>query len=212
MAAGRPRSFDADKAVDIAMNVFWRKGYAGTSMADLTDAMGIAAPSLYAAFGNKESLFRRAMDRYAEGPAGFMVVSMEQPTAQDVVTHMLRAAAASHTDPHYPGGCFMVQSESSCGDSVGLRREIIKQRNGGEAMLHKRLKRAQSDGDLPADADTKALARYFVTVMYGMAVQAANGAGRKDLDEVVSFALGQWPGSTRPAGKKPRASKAKPRA
>jgi len=210
MAAGRPRSFDADKAIDIAMNVFWRKGYTGTSMADLTDAMGINAPSLYAAFGNKESLFRRAMQRYAEGPAGFMVVSMAQPTALGVVTHMLRAAAASHTDPRYPAGCFMVQSESTCGDSVPLRREIIRQRNGGEALLHKRLKRAQADGDLSADTDVRALARYFVTVMYGMAVQAANGAGRKDLDEVVSFALSQWPGLTS-ASKSPAASKSKAR-
>lgn len=209
MTAGRPRSFDVDKAVDIAMNVFWRKGYTGTSMADLTEAMGINAPSLYAAFGNKEGLFRRAMDRYAEGPAGFMVVSMAQPTALSAVTHMLRAAAASHTDPRYPAGCFMVQSESSCGDgAVRLRRDIIKQRNGGEALLHKRLKQAQTDGDLPADADPKALARYFVTVMYGMAVQAANGAGRKDLDEVVSFTLGQWPGLiglASPMARKPKA-------
>lgn len=180
------------------MNVFWRKGYAATSMADLTKAMGINAPSLYAAFGNKEGLFRRAMDRYAEGPAGFMVVSMQQPTALDVVTHMLRAAAASHTDPHFPAGCFMVQSESTVGDkSEKLRRDIIKQRNGGEALLRKRLEQAKADGDLPAQMDPTELARYAVTVMYGMAIQAANGASRKDLDQIVNFTLKNWPTSAK---------------
>lgn len=194
MTAGRPRAFDIDKAVDIAMNVFWRKGYAATSVSDLTEAIGISAPSLYAAFGNKEGLFRRAMERYAQGPAGFMVVSMAQPTALAVVTHMLRAAAASHTDPHFPAGCFMVQSESTIGDKAEkLRRDVIKQRNGGEALLRKRLERARNEGDLPATVDPAELARYFVTVMYGMAVQAANGASRKDLDQVASFALKTWP-------------------
>src|SRR5580693_7878419 len=106
MTVGRPRAFNTDKALDRAMKVFWRKGYEGASLPDLTRAMGINRPSLYAAFGNKEALFRKALDRYAAGPASYACKALEAPTARGVVERLLRGAAGS--DPHSPRGCLMV--------------------------------------------------------------------------------------------------------
>src|SRR5271154_809619 len=105
---GRPRSFDLDKALNAAMNVFWREGYEGASLSDLTEAMGITRPSLYAAFGNKEDLFRQVLDRYDERTAGFLVDSIEAPTARTVAERLLRGAAHFHADLNNPPGCLMV--------------------------------------------------------------------------------------------------------
>src|ERR1700687_5700303 len=106
---GRPRSFDSDKALDAAMQVFWRKGYEGASLSDLTDAMGINRPSLYAAFGDKEALFRKALDRYAKGPAAYVREALNQPTAREVAQALLLGTADLLTDPQHPSGCLMVQ-------------------------------------------------------------------------------------------------------
>jgi AcrR family transcriptional regulator len=197
MAGGRPREFDIDDALDAAMRVFWRKGYAGASLPDLTRAMGISAPSLYAAFGSKEGLYRRVLARYDDGPARFMSEALEAPTARAVVERMLRAAAELQTDPRWPRGCLMVRGEGSCGGERAdpLRREIVARLNGGERALRKRLERARSERDLPPDADPAQLARWVATVKYGMAVQAAGGASRKQLDQVVDLMLLAWPGA-----------------
>src|ERR1700687_480877 len=106
---GRPRSFDLGKALDAGMLVFWRKGYEGASLSDLTRAMGINRPSLYAAFGDKEALFRKALDRYDEGPAAYVREALKQPTVRAVTEQLLRGAAKLSTDPHHPPGCLMVQ-------------------------------------------------------------------------------------------------------
>ena len=105
MAIGRPREFDFDQALDLALQVFWRKGYEGASMADLTEAMGITKPSLYAAFGNKEELFRKALDRYVDGPGGYVRIALEKPTARAVVEHILHASADALCGPDHPPGC-----------------------------------------------------------------------------------------------------------
>src|SRR5438067_10331176 len=115
---GRPREFDVDKALNRALQVFWRKGYEGASMPDLTRAMGINRPSLYAAFGNKQELFRKAVERYASGPAGYVREALELPTARQVVERLLFGAACGATDRKHPRGCLMVQGALTCGDAA----------------------------------------------------------------------------------------------
>src|SRR6202158_6047751 len=129
---GRPRSFDFDKALDAAMQVFWRNGYEGASLSALTQAMGINRPSLYAAFGDKETLFRKALDRYDEGPAAYVRDALKQPTARAVTQHLLRGTADLFTDPHHPLGCLMVQGALVCGEADDcICRELVSARAGG---------------------------------------------------------------------------------
>ena len=191
---GRPRCFDADRALDRAVHVFWRKGYEGASLSDLTRAMGINRPSLYAAFGGKEALFQKALDRYAEGPAGYVRDALAEPTARGVVERMLRGAVALQTDPKTPPGCLVVNGALACGAKADrVRRRLASHRDALEHDLRRRLERARATGDLPAGARPADLARYVMTVMRGMAVQAAGGATRAELDGVVRTALRAWP-------------------
>lgn len=190
----RPRMFDADEALDRALRVFWRKGYEGTSLADLTKAMQINRPSLYAAFGNKEGLFRRALDRYAEGPAAFAREALAAPTARAVVERLWSGAIDQLADPRSPRGCLLVQGALACGDAAeSVRRELATRRAAGVAALRERLERAVAEGDLPSDADPDDLARFVTAVSHGMSVQAAGGATREDLERVVRTALRAWP-------------------
>jgi AcrR family transcriptional regulator len=189
---GRPRAFDVDQALNRAMQVFWRKGYLGTSLSDLTDAMGINRPSLYAAFGNKESLFRKALDQYAKGPSSYLREALREPTACAVVEKLLHGVVDMLTDPGTPTTCLWVHGALSCGDDP-LREEFAAQRAAGLAELRKRFKRAVADGDLPPDSDADTLARYVQTVNFGLTVQASTGAKRKELLGVVEIALKAWP-------------------
>ncbi|MGH8065918.1 MAG: TetR/AcrR family transcriptional regulator [Candidatus Entotheonellia bacterium] len=194
MASGRPRAFDLEKALDRALHVFWRKGYEGTSLSDLTKAMGINRPSLYAAFGNKAALFRKALDRYVEGPAAYTRTALDEPTARAVVERLLRGVVDLLTDPCTPQGCLAVQGALACRDAAdAIRQELIARRAAGEVALRQRLEHAIADGDLLADADPADLARYVTTVAQGMAVQAAGGASREELQRVVEMALRAWP-------------------
>src|SRR3982074_3060381 len=153
MAMGRPREFDPDQALDIALQVFWRRGYEGASMADLTEAMGITKPSLYAAFGNKEELFRKALDRYVDGPGGYVQVALAKPTAREVVEHLLLEAADAVTDPNNPPGCLAVQGALCCGDAAqSIKQELMLRRANGEEDLRKRFDRAIAEGNLPGGA------------------------------------------------------------
>ena len=194
MPGGRPRAFDIDEALDRALRVFWRQGYEGTSLPDLTAAMGINRPSLYAAFGNKEQLFRRALDRYGEGPAARLREALEQPSAYGVAERLLSSTADALTDPHNPPGCLAVQGALSCSEAAEpIRKELIARRAASGAALRGRFERARSEGDLPGDADPADLARYVATLLQGMAVQAAGGASRDELRRVVATALRAWP-------------------
>ncbi len=176
------------------MKVFWQKGYEGSSLSDLTAAMGINRPSLYAAYGNKEALFRKALDRYIEGSADFLHRSMDQPTSRAVVEHLLLSSADGMTCPDNPRGCLTVRCALSSGEAAdSIRLELVKRRADGESVLRKRLERAQSEGDLPADASPADLARYVMTVHQGMSVQATGGANRSQLHRVVKTALRVWP-------------------
>jgi AcrR family transcriptional regulator len=191
---GRPRSFDTDQALDRALRVFWQKGYEGASLSDLTRAMGINRPSLYAAFGNKEALFRKALDRYAEGRASYIQEALREPTARSVAERLLHGAANLLTNPATPRGCLMVQGALSCGKAADpIRHELALRRAGGEAAIRQRFERAIRDGDLPADTDSADLARFVATVIHGMSVQAAGGASRKELLRVVAMTLRAWP-------------------
>ncbi len=195
MQKGRPREFDADKVLDKALHVFWERGYEGTSLSDLTEAMGINRPSLYAAFGNKEELFRRALDRYAEkGPGAVHREALAEPTAKAVVEYLLRSVAKSLTDPCNPAGCLAVQGALTCGDAAeSIKQELCKRRSAGEQDLRQRFERAKTEGDLSPDSDPAALARYVMTITQGMSVQAAGGASRADLLAVAEMALKAWP-------------------
>lgn len=192
---GRPRGFDADKALDRALKVFWRKGYEGTSITDLTRAMCINRPSLYAAFGDKETLFRKALERYEQGPVNFMREALNEPTARSVAERMLSGAVESMCAARNPQGCMLVQGALAAGDDAEpVQRELAQHREAGVTALTQRLRRAKKEGDLPADADPAALARYLMTVINGMAVQSVSGATPADLRKVAETALRSWPG------------------
>ncbi len=194
MAKGRPREFDVDEALDSALRVFWRRGYEGATLPDLTAAMGINRPSLYAAFGSKEELFRKALDRYVAGPAAFVREALNEPTARAVAERLLGGTIDLVTDRRNPRGCLIVQSALACGETAeSVRREVAARRVAGESAVRQRFERARAEGDLPAETDAADLARYVVTVMRGMAVQAAGGASRQDLRRVVELALRAWP-------------------
>jgi AcrR family transcriptional regulator len=191
---GRPREFDVDTALDRALKVFWRKGYEGASLPDLTGAMGINRPSLYAAFGNKEALFRKVLDRYVEGPAAYLRAALDEPTARAAAERLLGGAVDLLTDPRNPRGCLMVQGALACGEAAeSVRRELASRRVAGEVAVRQRFERALAEGDLPADSDPADLARFVVTVIRGMAVQAVGGASREELRRVVEVALRAWP-------------------
>jgi AcrR family transcriptional regulator len=192
--SGRPREFDVDQALDRALKVFWRKGYEGSSLPDLTKAMRINRPSLYAAFGNKAALFKKAIDRYVEGPGAFVREALQQPTAKAVAERLLGGTIDLVTGSRNPRGCFIVQGALACGDSADrARRELAKRRDASMTELCKRFERAVAEGDLASDASPGDLARFVMTLMHGIAVQAASGASRDELQRTVSIALRAWP-------------------
>ena len=190
--AGRPRGFDVDHALERAMTVFWEKGYEGTSLDDLTREMGINRPSLYAAFGNKESLFRKVLDRYLDQFGARMQCALERPTARESVEALLMGVIEVG-EPGTPRGCLLVQGALCGGDSVEpIRLELASRRKALEARLQARLEQAVEAGEwLPGGASD--LARYFSTVLHGLAVQSAGGADRAELAPVVDLALRAWP-------------------
>jgi AcrR family transcriptional regulator len=189
---GRPRAFDPDAALNRAMHVFWAKGYEGASLSNLTRAMRINRPSLYAAFGNKEQLFGKVLDRYINGPVAWFGKALAAPKARDVVEQIFLATAAMAEDSRTPAGCLLVQGALACGNA-SARKEVAARRAAVEVALRRRLQRAKREGDLPKSADPAELAHYVMTVVRGMAVQSAGGASRKQLHRVAQIALRAWP-------------------
>ena len=191
---GRPRAFDTDTALEKALEVFWRKGYDGTSLTDLTEAMGINKPSLYAAFGNKEQLFLKAIELYERRPCAFFLPALEKATAYQVAEHMLYGAAMNMADSSHPQGCVVVQGALSCSEAAAtVKAALINRRLEGEQKLRQRFERAKAEGDLPASADAETLARYLGTVLQGMAIQANNGATAAQLRQVAEMTLQAFP-------------------
>ncbi len=192
---GRPREFDVEEALDAAMHLFWDRGYEGTSLSDLTEATGVSRPCLYAAFGNKESLFRKALARYTELRDPITSAALAQPTARGVAAALLSASAEALAQPGHLG-CLTVQAALAGSDGAeAIRRELSAQREAAVGTLRLRFEQAQAEGDFPPDAEPADLARYVVTVINGMAVQAAGGCGSDELHRVAEVALMAWPGS-----------------
>ncbi|MGJ5151935.1 TetR/AcrR family transcriptional regulator [Bradyrhizobium sp. HKCCYLR1023] len=190
MGIGRPRTFDRDTALDQAMEVFWRHGYEGATIAQLTDAMGINPPSLYAAFGSKEALLRAALDRYTARREAWMEEVLGAPTAREVTARMLMGVAEKQTDPSNPPGCLLVQGGLACGSgSANVPFELAARRAQTEEQLRHRFERAKDEGDLASTADPAALARYVSAVITGMSVMASSGADREALAQVATVAI-----------------------
>jgi AcrR family transcriptional regulator len=190
MAMGRPREFDREGVLDEAMEVFWRHGYEGATIAQLTAAMGINPPSLYAAFGSKEGLLKAALDHYSAKRAEFMSEVLAAPTARKVVELLLLRIADLQTDPANPPGCLLVAGGLACGTGAeNIPFELASRRAQTEDQLRNRFVRAKNEGDLAAEADPAALARYLSAVIAGMGVLASSGSDRDELRQVALVSL-----------------------
>ncbi len=191
---GRPRSFDRQQALTSAMEVFWIRGYEAASISDLTEAMGIASPSLYAAFGSKEGLFHEAVELYGrtEGPALWDAVEAA-PTAREGIEGFLAATARAFSRPGKPRGCLVTLSAINLvSASPSVCDAMRKERGRGQRGLEARLQRAMAEGELPASLDAGAVAAFYLTVQQGMSIQARDGASRETLEQVVRGAMAAW--------------------
>src|SRR5258708_7771693 len=192
--AGRTRQWDVDQALDRALEVFWARGYEGATLPELTRAMGINRPSLYAAFGNKEQLFRKALERYQTGPMSFLAEALRKPTARAVVEAIFSGFVKMQRERDKARGCLIVSGALAAGEEAEtVHRELVQLRQAIVKTLRERFKRAVQDGDLPAETDCATLARYTATVLGGLAVQAASGTTEKELRLVAALAMQAWP-------------------
>jgi len=192
---GRPREFDVDEALTAALRVFWRRGYEGASMAELTAEMGIAKPSLYAAFGNKEELFKKALDLYEREKLAYIQEALKEPSSRQMAERLLMGALALQTSSCDPKGCLGVISSMACGpESSSIRQDVIERQKSGRQALINRLEEYRRDGDLPSDIEPEALARYLTAVLQGLSVQAGAGASYDELKSLADMAMRTWPG------------------
>ncbi|MEW2452163.1 TetR/AcrR family transcriptional regulator [Streptomyces parvulus] len=191
---GRPRGFDVDEALENAMRVFWQNGYEGASLSDLLHAMGISRTSMYVAFGNKEELFRKALARYTHGPASYGVEAVAEPTARQVATVFLHGEVRCSTLPGYPTGCLSLRaSVLGSEDGQAIRDLLAAWHDETATLLSERFRRALDEGDLPSQTDPELLAKYVMTIGGGVAIQAAGGVERTDLQLIVDAVLQNWP-------------------
>lgn len=191
---GRHREYDVEQVLDAALCVFWRKGYEGTSYADLTEAAGVERPALYSAFGNKEALFRRVLERYDERFMTHIPEALAKPTSREVAAHLLTSSVELNTRFPDRTGCLGINGAVAGSDeSEPVRQALIGFRALGQTRLRERFERAQAEGDLPASARPAALAAYVMALLHGMAIQAKAGFAREMLDAVVDQALSTWP-------------------
>ncbi len=192
---GRPREFCPEAALTAALQVFWRRGYEAASLAELTEAMGITKPSLYACFGNKEALFRKALDLYGREKLAYVQTALKAPTAKGVAEAFLRGALAMLSNEHDPRGCLGVISAVACTTYAdSLRDEVMALRASSDRAILERFQRAQQEGDLPEGVEAAALASYLSTILQGMSVQARSGASIEELEQLVATTLAIWPG------------------
>ncbi|MFC9893657.1 TetR/AcrR family transcriptional regulator [Nocardia sp. NPDC127579] len=192
-ARGRPRSFDRAEALDKAVRLFWTRGYEATSIGDLTAELGIGAPSLYAAFGDKATLFAEVVRAFGARYGGFLPRALEEePTATAAVRRMLREAAAEYTRPECPHGC-LVMSAGVNTTSAEVADMLRNMRNRNIEMFAQHIQADIDAGLLPADANARALARYVGTVLQGMSQASRDGASRGELAEVAELAMANWP-------------------
>jgi AcrR family transcriptional regulator len=193
---GRPRAFDRDEALRRAMEVFWEHGYEATSVSHLTAAMGISSPSLYAAFGCKEELFREAVAYYNDTLGATAAAELsEQPTARDAIAAVLRHHATVFCDPDNPRGCLIVLAATTSGDDTRSVHEYLAEwRMALETDFRERVERGIAEGDVPVGADAAAIAAFYNTVNHGMAIQARDGADEKKLSSIAEGAIAAWDG------------------
>lgn len=195
-ARGRPRGFDREEALRRAMQLFWERGYEAASLGELTRAMGINRPSLYAAFGSKEALFREAVAQYdAEEGAEIQRILDAAPTARDAVEGVLRHNARAYARPGQPRGCMIVLSSLlGTPESAEIRRFLSENRAAGEAGLRRRIERGIAEGDVPPGADVRRIAAFYTTVIQGLSVQARDGASARALEAIAQAAMAAWDG------------------
>lgn len=190
---GRPREFCPDTALAAALQVFWTKGYEGASLTDLTDAMGITRPSLYAAFGNKEALFRQALDLYQRDKTAYIGEAMQEQTARAVADYMLHGAVDTATGGECRG-CMGVIATVACQSVEPSIRDDVNQRaESAKAMIVERMQRAIDAGEFVVETQAEPITRYLLAILQGISVQAQSGATRAELLEVVEAALAAWP-------------------
>ncbi|MVO83215.1 TetR family transcriptional regulator [Streptomyces sp. p1417] len=190
---GRPRSFDRDTALEKALRQFWEHGYEATTVSDLTREMGIGAPSLYAAFGDKRTLFEEVLVRYVGSYGAFGGHALaEEPTARAAMERVLREAAAVFTEPGHPHGCMVIHAATNC-TTPEIEQTLRAQRNANVETFAARIQRGVDAGELPGGADAGHLARYMGAVFQGLSQQSRDGATRADLNAVVDLAMRAWP-------------------
>lgn len=188
--AGRPRSFDRDTALQKAMHVFWAKGYEGTTMMDLVEAIGVKAPSVYAAFGNKDKIFKEAVELYAKLMAEGPFKELEHPDIYEAVKNSLNRSIDIYTSPTNPASCLIMTAAINCApESKAHEDELRSYRLGYKEIFKKRFDQAEKDGQLKVSADPELLADYFLTVTQGLAVRAKDGADKKTLEAAAVIAL-----------------------
>ncbi|MFI7403156.1 TetR/AcrR family transcriptional regulator [Streptomyces sp. NPDC049541] len=190
---GRPRSFDRETALEKAVMAFWEHGYEATSVSDLTRVMGIGAPSLYAAFGDKRALFDEVVTVYGARYGSFADRALaEEPTARAAVERMLREAAAEYTAPGRPHGCLVIHAATNC-TSPEVEASLRERRNANIAAFESRMKADIASGELPPGTDAAALARHTGAIIQGMSQQARDGASREELEALAEIAMSIWP-------------------
>jgi AcrR family transcriptional regulator len=191
---GRPREFCVDDALAKALRIFWTKGYEGTSLNDLTEAMGITRPSLYAAFGNKESLFRKALDLYEREKLEYIGRALNEPTARGVAEVLLRGAVDNASSTNEPRGCLGVITSVACGEEgQSIREDVLERGKIAKRALIERFERAKKEGDLPADVEVESLTNLLYAIVQGVCIQAGSGATRSELNRLVDTGLAMWP-------------------
>jgi AcrR family transcriptional regulator len=194
MQRGRPRNFDKAKALDTALKLFWKHGYEGTSMAMLTEAIGVNVASLYAAFGAKESLFLQCVERYSELNGDLYHESFKKKAAREVARSILEGEVQLVTRRGTPDGCLMVQGALATSPQVEkIRQRMAQMRAMAEKWMADRFRQAVAEGDLQSDTDPAALACYLMTLNSGLAVQAKSGVDKKRLLKVVELVMRGWP-------------------
>ncbi|MGV8920178.1 MAG: TetR/AcrR family transcriptional regulator [Pseudomonas sp.] len=180
------------------LSVFWQKGYEGASLEDLTQATGVARPGLYAAFGNKEVLFRKALDLYEAKYLGFMRDALDEPTSLKVVERILRGSVNLHSNSDHLG-CLGLTGALACSEAAEpIRLELVRRRNAGQVALCQRLERAQQERDLPLSTDAQSLSSFVMAISQGMAVQAKGGATKGALEGMLNHVLSTWPAPSQP--------------
>ncbi|MFJ6747208.1 MULTISPECIES: TetR/AcrR family transcriptional regulator [unclassified Streptomyces] len=204
---GRPRSFDRETALEQAVRSFWEHGYEATSISDLTRTMGIGAPSLYAAFGDKRALFDEVVAEYGRLYGGFLARAVaEEPTARRGVERALREAAVEYTLPGRPHGCLVISAAlNTAPASAEVAESLLAMRRSNVDGIERRIRADIASGELPADTDASALAHCMGAVIQGMSQQSRDGADRTTLEAVAELAMRAWPAADRESAA-PRAS------